>query len=99
MAVGGRYRLIIEQDALGRPVEIVELAGAHAPQEGEKPQSAEAQCDGNEEQKNGHDALLPFTRPARRALSTTTIDELDMARAAISGVTRPRMASGTAARL
>jgi len=42
---------------------------------------------------------LPAARRARSALSVTMIDEPDMAAAAISGVTSPDMASGTAIKL
>ena len=93
--------LVVEQDTLRCTVEILELAGSHAPQKSKKPESAKTEGDGDQEQENCH-ATLPafaFTRPARKALSTTIIDELDMARAAMSGVTMPKMASGTAARL
>lgn len=91
--------LVVEQNALRRPVKIVELPGAHAPQKGKKPQSPQAKRDRNEEQQDGHDAFSFPLRPARRALRTTMIDELDIATAAMSGVTRPMIASGTAARL
>lgn len=92
-------RLVVEQNALRRAVEIVELAGSHAPQKGEKAQSPQAKRDRDEEQQDGQDIFSLRTRPARNALRTTMIDELDMATAAISGVTKPMIASGTAAKL
>ncbi len=39
------------------------------------------------------------TALSRTALAVTTIEEADMAMAAISGVTRPKIASGTNTRL
>lgn len=92
-------RHVVKQNALRRPVEIVELAGPHAPQEGKQPEPAQAQRNGNEEQQHRHDRFPLFVRPTRNAFKTTMIDELDMAMAAMSGVTSPMMASGTAARL
>ena len=45
---------------------------------------------------DGAPAAASPDQPSRSALPTTTIDDSDMASAAISGVTWPRIATGTA---
>jgi len=85
--------IIIVQDAFGGTVEVVELPAAQGPQERRQPDQAEQQGRGDQEQQATH-GLRP-SRDRRRALPTTTSDELDMATAAISGVTSPATASGT----
>ena len=62
------------------------------PEEPTEPKQPEAQRNGDEEGQPGHCAALP----RRSELPTTTSELSDMATAAISGVTRPEIASGTA---
>ena len=84
--------LILEQDAVGGPVQVVELAGLQSPEESDQPDTPENEGDGNEHQKVGQ-PVLP--RDSRRALPITTSDDVDMAIAAIRGVTNPATAIGT----
>lgn len=87
--------LVIEQDPHCRSVGIVELAVAQCPLEGDKPEQAHAERYGYEHGETGH-----FADPTSRSELTTTIsDDSDMATAAISGVTSPAIASGTASTL
>lgn len=88
-----RRRLVVEQDAVSGAVEILELARPQRPQEGAEPYRSEQERGWNKEQKTVHDMVL--ARPRRKALPITTMDELDMAMAATSGVTSPAAASGT----
>ena len=84
-------RLVLER-AIGGAFEIVELAGAERPHEGAQTNSTQQQCNRHKPGESGH--VRGF--PARRsAFAVTRIDELDMTIAAISGVTKPAMASGT----
>lgn len=87
------FIVIVVQDALGRAVEILELSRAQGPEEGRETDEAQQQRRRDEQQQAAHEALRSSAR--RSALQTTTSDELDMATAAISGVTRPATASGT----
>src|SRR3569623_1593398 len=90
--VGG----IVEQDALRCAVHVFVLPRFQRPEEGREAEPAHAKRDRDEEEQDVH-CSLAF--PRRSAFRITMIDELDMATAAISGVTWPRIASGTAARL
>lgn len=87
------YILVVEH-AMRRAFEIVELATLHRPDKRCKPEQPEPQRQRHEEDENVHAAL-----PDRRALSVTRIDEPDIASAAISGVTNPAIATGTATAL
>ena len=79
----------------GGPVEILELAALQRPEEGPQPDQAQAQRDRDQHRQPVHFAAL-----ARRSeLPITSSELVDMATAAISGVTRPAIASGTASRL
>src|SRR5688572_3275607 len=89
-------RIVVEQDAVGCAIEILELARAQGPQESGKPERAQGQRRGNEIEQDGHRSVL---RPSRSALAITSTEELDIATAAISGVRKPAAASGTASRL
>lgn len=77
--------------------EIVKLAVAQRPQEGGKSEAAERQREGREVHDDIH--REPFARCALSAFKVTKIEELDIAKAAMSGVTPPSTASGTAIRL
>lgn len=87
--------LIIEQDALGRAVEVFELIAPHRPEEGDKAEPAEAERNRDQDRERRHRAA----RASRSELPTTTSELIDMASAATSGVTNPATASGTATRL
>src|SRR6185437_6822390 len=76
-------------------VDIAILAGLERPQECEQPAETQGKCDRQQIDQNIHD----FTPRARNALSVTSIDEPDIASAAISGVTAPAIATGTATAL
>lgn len=89
------WTVLVDQDPKGGTVEVVELATRGCPEEGRKPGQTEQQRHGYEDGDDAHRADL--TR--RRAFATTRIDEPDIASAAISGVTRPATASGTASTL
>ena len=77
-------------------VEIVELPTLQRPEKSRQPQQAEAQRRGDQPQQHLHQTRARFSR---RALAITSSDDVDMATAAISGVTRPATASGRASRL
>jgi len=83
--------LVLER-AIGGAIKIVELAGAERPQKRRKTDAAKQQRHRNQPSERGHDRPLPARRAALRV---TRIDEVDMTMAAISGVTKPAMASGT----
>jgi hypothetical protein len=81
---------IVFKGAIGRAFEIVELARAERPQERCETEPAESKGRRHEPSKRRHGRTLPARRAA---LATTRIDDVDMTMAAISGVTRPAMAS------
>ena len=91
------FRLVVflDEDAVGGAVEILELARAHGPEEYAQASQAHQQGNRDEEGKTAHRAA----RASRSELATTTRELVDIARAAISGVTSPASASGTASRL
>jgi len=91
-------QIVVGDRAPGGAVEIVELAASERPQEGRKAEAAEREGERNEIDKDVHRAAPPRSR-ALSAFSVTRTDEPDMASAAISGVTKPATASGTAIRL
>lgn len=83
---------VVDQNAERGAVEIIELACTQGPEEGGEAGQAKQQGDRDKEKHAIH-----LTAPlSLRALATTMIDEPDIASAAISGVTLPAMASGTA---
>lgn len=87
--------LIINQDAQCRAIGVVELPAPERPEKCRKAEQAEAERNGDEEEQPSQRAA----RFSRNALATTINDEPDIAAAAISGVTWPVIASGTAIRL
>ena len=87
--------LIIDQDAQRRTDEIFELARTRRPEKGGETGQAERQGYRDQDDETGHRAAPRNLR----AFATTSKDEPDMASAAISGVTCPAIASGTASRL
>lgn len=86
---------IIYQDAQGSAIKVIKLAAAQRPEKGTKAQQTQTQRDRDEESNPGHFAAA-FNRSA---FATTITDEPDIANAAISGVTIPMIASGTATTL
>ena len=84
-------RIVLER-TVGGAFEVLELAGAERPEKRGKPQPAEEQRGRHEPGERRHGGGLPASRSA---LAVTRIDEVDMTIAAISGVTKPAMASGT----
>lgn len=91
-------RLIIGDRPPGGAIEIVILAAPERPQKGRKAERAKPDRKRHQIEQDFHQAGF-LCRRARKALSITSSDELDIAAAAISGVTRPAMASGTASAL
>jgi len=87
--------IIIVQDPVGSAVQIVILIRVYRPQK--RPEAEQAKPQGNRDQINNNvHSAPPFKRSA---FNVTTSDEADMAMAAISGVTLPVTAIGTAIQL
>ncbi len=91
---------------MGRAVQIIVLPRPERPEKGGKTQKTEKKSRWDEKSQSLHHAVsfIEEGRPCpprarRKAFSVTTIEDPDMAAAAISGVTSPAMASGTASRL
>ena len=97
--VGGRVLLVILQNAIGSAFQVVELPGSERPQEPGKADEAEEQCDGTKPGKGAQGASLMVMARNRTAFAVTRIEEVDIATAAIKGVTRPAAAIGTKIRL
>lgn len=87
--------VVVDKDSLRRAVEIVELTAPRRPEEGGQPEEPEPERDRQEQEQAAHRAAPR----SRKALATTRIELPDMASAAISGVTLPAIASGTASTL
>jgi len=109
---GPALHVVVVEDSQGRAVEVVVLVIAQGPEEAEQPDQAEKQSQRNEIDQHRHaatsagdgvgravDGVRNARGRARTALTVTVTDETDMATAAISGVTTPNTASGTAAAL
>lgn len=94
--LGAWITLVIKQDPAGGAVQILVLPAAQRPQERGQSETTQQQRRRNQIDEDRHDSLV---RPSRNALQMTRIEDDDIASAAISGVTRPTIASGTAARL
>jgi len=84
--------LIIDEDALAGAFQVVELTTRQRPHESSQAAETEQQRDRDQDADAAHRAH----RVSRSALATTMIDDVDIAIAAISGVTIPSRASGTA---
>src|SRR5260221_11372761 len=82
--------VVVVEDALGGAIEVVELARAQRPEEGQQADQAEAERQRDEKEKDAHRR----DPPKRSALPITSSEEPDMAMAAISGLTGPALASG-----
>lgn len=91
-------RLIVGDRPPGGAIEIIILAVLERPQKGRKAERAKRDRKRHQIEQDFHQAVS-LCRRARKALSITSSDEVDIAAAAISGVTRPAIASGTASAL
>lgn len=91
-------RLIVGDRPPGGAIQIVILTVLEGPEKGGKPKGAEHDRKRNQIDQDFHQ-IVSLCRRARKALSITSSDEVDIAAAAISGVTRPAIASGTASAL
>lgn len=87
-----RGSVFVDQNTLARSLQVIELPVRQRPNEGGKTTQSKQQGDRDEKADPAHRAH----RVSRSALTTTMIDEVDIAIAAISGVTSPSKASGTA---
>ena len=81
----------MEQCAILIALGIVELAAAHAPDKGGKTHATQKQGNRNQGAQDTH--VFTFMRNAFRI---TTTEDPDIARAAISGVTKLAIANGIA---
>lgn len=88
-------RFLLDQYPFRRPVQVFELPGFQGPKECRKAEQAKKQGGRHQIDKDTHG----LTHFSRKAFTVTSRDDDDMAMAASSGVTRPAMASGTAAKL
>ena len=91
---GRRLRRIVEEHATGGAVEIVKLTRPERPKERDETKPAHSERDRDQKEQPAH-----ARRPNRSELTTTRIDEHDIAAAATIGVTNPAIANGTTARL
>ena len=87
-----RFRRLVLEGPIGRALQILELAGTQGPEKGHKPNSAEEQRRRDEPSQRRHDFR---TQASRMAFDVTRIEDVAITIAAISGVTKPAMASGT----
>lgn len=88
----GRFVL---KSPIGRAFQILILAGFERPKEGRKPHAAQEERRRNEPDKRRHSDNSSFAVRRRKAFTVTMMEEVDMAMAAMSGVTRPATARGT----
>ena len=75
--------ILVDQDAIGRAVEIFELTIAHRPEEHDQPQATHGQRNWDQKDQSAQRAAAA----SRSELPTTTTELSDIAAAAISGVT------------
>lgn len=87
-----RFRRLVFEGPIGRALQILELTGTQGPEEGHKPKAAEQQRRRDEPSQSRHGFR---TQASRMALDVTRIDDVAITTAAINGVTKPAMASGT----
>jgi len=85
-------RIVIEQNPIGSPVQILKLPGPQRPQKHREPAPAEKQTRRDQPQNDRH-------ARARKLLPITNKDDPDIAAAASHGVTSPATASGTISEL
>lgn len=98
---GGRRAvlLVILQDAVSRAFQVVELARTQRPEKSAQTDQPKEQRNRNEPRKGAHGASLIVIARSRTAFTVTRIEDVDIANAAIKGVTRPAAATGTKIRL
>jgi len=94
-----RRSIIVGNRPPGGAIKILILSVLERPEEREETGQAEAQCQRHKNDKDFHQDLRTATERARSAFTMTRIEEPDIAAAAISGVTMPLIASGTASTL
>lgn len=105
LSLGRKVVFIVEENSFCRPVEVIELAALERPEKRRQAKQAEKQRGRDEQRQNVHQRSFPSlfmpTWPSRKrsALSVTRMEEDDIAKAAISGVTNPATAIGTATAL
>ena len=87
--------LLVEEDAEGGGLDIVELTVTDGPPEGGDADPSQGEGDRYEDVQDDHGVSGCGRRKERwpRAMATTSSDESGMATAATSGVTRPAMAA------
>ena len=86
--------LVIEGSP-GGTIQVLELSGAQGPDKGDKAGTSQGERGRNEPGEGGHVRSSSFAVRSRTALRVTAMEEPDMAMAAIKGVTKPAIASGT----
>lgn len=107
-----RFVFLIRQDAFRGAVKVLILTTLQGPKETDKAECAKKESDRNQVDERCHDraaegwALEPSVSEdgrlrrtdscRRNAFAMTNSEEIDIAAAAISGVTWPRIATGTA---
>lgn len=87
----------IAEDPFGVALGILELAESQRPDECRQSDTAEAKRDRDQEGQDFHAGF--FQSRSRKAFNVTVIELRDIASAAISGVTIPATANGTATAL
>ncbi len=84
--------LMIDEDPQSRAIRIIELPAPQRPEKRRQSRQTERQGNGDEQEEPVH-----WTAQRSRSEFATTMSELeDMASAAMRGVTKPPIASGTA---
>ena len=94
-----RRRVVIRNGPPGGAVEIVVLAAAERPEEGSETGKSEHERQRHQEDQDLHHKISRVRLRARSEFSMTRIEDPLMAAAAISGVTTPLIAAGTASTL
>lgn len=97
----GTVSRVGQKHPFGGAVEVFQLTAVHRPEEGDQPDDAHSQRDGDKPDEVTHVAsatdhagtlfgvgrLAGRTPERRKALATTRMEEVDIATAAMSGVT------------
>src|SRR3954452_1123951 len=91
--------VVVGDGTPGRAIEILVLSVLERPEKREQTGETEPERQRHENDENFHQDLRTATERARSAFTMTRIEEPNSAAAAISGVTMPLMASGTASTL
>lgn len=85
--------ILIRKDAIGCSGRVIELSRTGRPDKSAEAEKSQSDRGWDQKEKIVHDKRFI---PGRIAFSVTMIDDADMAMAAISGVTNPATAIGTA---